>query len=187
MTNQEFEKLKQICSLVSVNLTDTDYEQMKEYTLYNLLLDADFVENLENKKIKQGIEKIKLIVQLYAQTNIDGLTVSSPEEVIDFCKLLVKNVNDNYIAVYLGIENRVIGYNVVTEKIIYHRNIAHKALLCNAKSVIVVHKTNIIKEKVMLTERDIKEALETIDVRLIDYITVKDTGEIFSFFENNIL
>ncbi len=186
MTNQEFEKLKQMCSLVSVSLTDADYEQMKAHTLFNLLCDADLVENLENKKIKQGIDKIKTIVNLYANINIDGLTVSSPEEVVDFCKLLVKNVNDNYIAVYL-VENRVIGYDVVQEKIIYHRNIAHKALLCNAKSVIVVHKTNIIKEKVMLTERDIKEALETIDVKLIDYITVKDTGEIFSFFENNIL
>ena len=97
--------------------------------------------------------------------------------------------------VYMDTKHHVIKCEVcnegtVNQVVIYVREIAKQALLCNATAVIMAHnhpsgETTPSEADIRLTSR-VSAGLGTLDMKLLDHIIIAD-AEYFSFTEEGIL
>lgn len=103
--------------------------------------------------------------------------------------------NEKFGMVTLDNQNKMIGLHIITEGTIneagcYPREIAIRALLNNAVSVIIFHNhpggsTKPSSNDIAAT-KNIKAALETLDIKLVDHLILTDTDHT-SFAERGLL
>ncbi len=123
-------------------------------------------------------------------------SLSSPQAVRNFARMkLAGYLDEAFMVIYLNTKNHVNDYEIIQEgtidqAIIYPRTLVKKALAKNASGVIIVHNhpSGICEpsgDDKRLTDA-IKNAVLTVNIRLIDHIIVGKAGY-FSFVENKIL
>ncbi len=122
--------------------------------------------------------------------------LSSPQAVLDFARIKLAGLpHEAFMAIFLNAKNKVLDYEIIQEgtidrTVIYPRRIIEAALKRHAASVIFVH--NHPSGDVQPSPEDkqltncITQAINTIDVRVLDHIIVGKEGY-FSFVENRIL
>ncbi len=122
--------------------------------------------------------------------------LSSPDSVVNFLRNLIgTSKNENFYAVFFNASNEVLDYKLISEgtaggAAAYPAKIAKFALTTNARSVIVSHNhpggiCSPSEKDVSATKR-IKQALEAVNVFLMDHIIVTDSGY-FSFKFSGLL
>lgn len=122
--------------------------------------------------------------------------LSSPQEVVDFLKNLIGNLNEEKMyAIYLNASNKVLGVEKISEgtvgrAAVYPSQIAKGSLLKNARSVIVSHNhpggvCKPSQNDIIATEA-IQKALKTIEVILLDHIIVTN-NDYYSFKDNGLI
>jgi len=96
---------------------------------------------------------------------------------------------------FLNARNKTIdtmSFEGTVDKVItYPREVYRKALLCDATGVIIGH--NHLSNEVIPSTTDVrlteilKNGLDTLEIKLLDHIIVDDTGESFSFVNENMI
>jgi DNA repair protein RadC len=128
----------------------------------------------------------------------DLKTMSSPSVVIDY--LIAKNINNKDIEtmniLYLNVKNKIIeNYTIegtIDRLVVYPREILKKALLNNAKAIIISHnhpsgEVDPSVEDIKLTN-DLKKCCKLFNISLLDHIiTCYGSDNYFSFQEKSIL
>ncbi|MEQ9619306.1 MAG: DNA repair protein RadC [Deltaproteobacteria bacterium] len=143
---------------------------------------------------------IRLVKELYgsylAENMKKGDILSSPEAVLKFVRVRLSGlVNEAFMVIFLNVKNEVIDYSILHEGTVdnvavYPRRIIESAISHNASGIILVHNHPSgnpapSREDKILT-RDIREAVNTIDIRMLDHIIV-GKGGYFSFVESGLL
>jgi DNA repair protein RadC len=143
---------------------------------------------------------IRLVKELYntylAENMKKGDVLSSPETVLKFVRVRLSGMtNEAFMVIYMNVKNEVIDYSILHEGTVdnvavYPRRIIESALSRHASGVILVHNHPSgnpapSREDKALT-RDIAEAAQTLDIRVLDHIIVGKDGY-FSFMENDLL
>lgn len=150
------------------------------------VLDAEKTELLKLPGIgERTATQLKLyreIVTLYVgQTKIKRETLNSGRAVADFARVKLGGSRyENFMVLFLNTQNKLIDFDVtqgtVNRATVYPRNIAKRALELHADAVILAH--NHPGGNAMPSAEDIaitgviKEALNAVEVRLIDHIVV---------------
>lgn len=122
--------------------------------------------------------------------------IESPDDVRDFARVKLAGRSDEaFLVIFLNAANQVNNHEVINEgtvdqAVVYPRNIVKKAIAHNASGVIIVH--NHPSGKCKPSDHDLKltqtvrEAVRTIDVRLVDHLIVGSSG-CFSFVDEGLL
>lgn len=112
-----------------------------------------------------------------------------------FMDVLALKEIEEFIMVALNAQNQVIktvtiSHGTVNETAVYPREIARRALLCNAVAVIVGHPhpggSLRPSQSDITTTRTIADALKPLSIKLLDHIIVADTGYL-SFAEQGLI
>lgn len=122
--------------------------------------------------------------------------LSSPQAVLDFARLKLGGLHyEAFMIIYLNTKNEVIDYEIVHEgtinrAIVYPRRIIESALGHHATGLILVHNhpsgnPQPSEDDKRITRRII-EAVQTIEMRVVDHIIVGKDGY-FSFKERHLL
>lgn len=104
--------------------------------------------------------------------------------------------NERFGIAALNVQNKLIGLHIISEgtvneTAVYTREIATRALLNNASNVIIFH--NHPGESLnpsnadIATTKNIKTALDTLNIKLIDHIILTETENYTSFAEKGLL
>ena len=128
---------------------------------------------------------VQLIKEESHKYEIDKI-LDQPKEVIKFLREVVKiqeNAEEVLILIALDTKNRTIGFfevsrGSINSAVLNPREIFKRALLCNAKSIILAHNhpsgsAEPSKEDIALTKRAF-EAGKIIDINLLDHIIIGD-------------
>ena len=143
------------------------------------------------------IYKVELVREKSKRYEIDTVMDSSTKapKVIREVLQIEKWHNEKFGMACLDNQNKLIGLHIVTEgtineMAIYPREIAVRALLNNASSVIIFHNhpgesTKPSNSDIEATKK-IKQALDTLNIKLIDHI-ILTTDKHTSFAEKGLL
>lgn len=122
-------------------------------------------------------------------------TTSSPEIAVEMSKDLLNKRVEVLRTFYLNVKNDVICtkdmVGTINQCVIYHREIAREALLCDAVSVIILH--NHPSGKTEPSTSDIKmsgivkDSLSLFNIKLIDSIIVGIDQGYFSMLEKDLI
>jgi DNA repair protein RadC len=165
------------------------------------ILDADRKEIESVKGISKNstlfLKLLKDIFVFYMEQNIhERDLLSSPKLVYDYLKARLKGLADEeFKMMFLDSRNQLISMEslkngTVNRVIVFPRKIVERALYNHAVGVIIAHNhpSGSIEPSVedqSITET-IKEALNTVDIKLLDHIIIGG-NEYFSFKENRIV
>ena len=165
------------------------------------ILDASMEELCQIKGISRNsaalISLVKDICSLYlAQKMKDKDALSSPEAVRNFARMKLGGLrNEAFMVIYLNTKNHVNDYEIsnegtVDQAVVYPRNIIKKALATNASGLILIHNhpSGICEpssDDIKITN-SIKDAVKTLNIRLIDHVIVGKSGY-YSFIEEGLL
>jgi len=173
---------------------------LSKFKTINGVLDADIKEL---KKIKGISDHTALFLKFLKDISIlyleKGLykkdLLSSPEVVYNYLKASLKgSVDEEFKTLFLDNRNHLITEKILTgtvnKCIVYPRKIVELALNNHAAGVIIAHNhpagsLNPSEEDLAIT-KDIKEALKTVDIALLDHIIIGENNY-FSFKENNLI
>lgn len=166
----------------------------------NAVLDAD-IKELENIK---GISKhsalflrfLKDISVLYMEKGIHGRDLlSSPQIVFNYLKVAIKGLADEeFRMLFLDSRNQLIAMEAlkagtVNRSVVFPRKVVERALYHHAVGVIIAHNhpagTSEPSVEDQEVTRAIREALKTVDIKLLDHIIIGG-NEYFSFKENRM-
>ncbi|MBN1824222.1 MAG: DNA repair protein RadC [Endomicrobiales bacterium] len=122
--------------------------------------------------------------------------LSSPSFAADYLRSFLKGSRDEvFCALFLNSKNNLmkaesIQTGTVDRSVVYPRKIVERALLNNCCGVIIAHNhpagsTDPSKDDISTTS-SVKEALDTVDIKLLDHIIIGGNGY-FSFKENNLI
>ncbi|MFP9230763.1 DNA repair protein RadC [Pectobacterium cacticida] len=125
-----------------------------------------------------------------------GLPMQRPQAVKDYVRLkLVAEPNEVFAIIFMNSQNEVLAYEpmfrgTINSTAVYPRVVVQRALELNAGAVILAHQhpsgcTEPSSADRSMTLR-LKDALELIDVRVLDHIIVGQ-GEPYSFAESGLL
>lgn len=142
---------------------------------------------------------IRLVKELYgsylAENMKKGDILSSPEAVMRFARVRLSGlVNEAFMVIFVNVKNEVIDYSLLHEGTIdnvavYPRRIIESAISHHASGIILVHNhpsgnpAPSGEDKVLT--RNIREAANTIDLRVLDHLIV-GKGGYFSFVEEGL-
>lgn len=173
-----------------------DFEEIKKYNLYTLLTDSDIRNNLKNEKIKTLLKNICNVAEIFSYTKVKQTEqLSSPAQVVEFLKTILKKSNENMVAIYMTAQNKIIDYEIIStgtvgRSAVYPAKVAKSALLKNARSVIIAHNhpagTNKPSQNDIITTDALQKALKTVDIVLLDHIVIAN-DEYYSFKDNNLI
>ena len=176
-------------------------ELLSNFKTFNGILDADFDKLNKIKGISEHtalfIRFMKdITVRYFEKELINKDLISTPEAVYDYLKASLKGISDEeFKALFLNNENRLLALETIqkgtiNKSVVYPRQIVERALHNHAAGVIIAH--NHPSGSLKPSNSDIKitkiirDALDTIDIPLLDHIIIGGNGY-FSFKENNYL
>lgn len=120
---------------------------------------------------------------------------TSPHQVYETFKFLVKETKEHFITLHLDGKNRVVCMDVVSigslnQSIVHPREVFKTACLSNAAAILCIHQHPTgdpipSKEDIAITNR-LKEAGEIMGIKLLDHIIIGD-GEYCSFVERGLM
>lgn len=123
--------------------------------------------------------------------------LSSPGEVRDWLRLrLAQEPRELFLALWLDAQNRLLAADelftgTLTQTSVYPREVVKAALAHNAAAVILAHNhpsgTSEPSHADELLTRALRDALSTVDVRLLDHFIVAGNGRPLSFAERGLL
>ena len=119
--------------------------------------------------------------------------LESPESVVKFCRSRLAGLkNETFMAIFLDVKNKVLGYEILQEgtidkTVLFPRKLVEYALAKNASGIILVHNHTSgdiqpSSHDQSLT-REIAAALKPLDIRLLDHLIVGASGH-FSLMDN---
>lgn len=145
---------------------------------------------LEKYSVQQLLDHIAEI----SEKELSG--VDKPEAVVNLVKSkLIGQRVENLICLFLNAKNKVIGEKVfegtVNKAIIYPREVLREAILNDATAVIMAHnhpsgECDPSGNDIHLTSL-IADALNPLDIKLLDHIIIGGANNHFSFCQENIL
>lgn len=174
---------------------------LKFYGSFAKVISADSASLMKFKGVKNSVLlNFKLLKECSLRMLKDNLTngpiISSWQALLDYCKISMGNINTEVFAVfYLNSQNELIedsieDHGTVNQISIYPREIAKKALLLNASSVILVHNhpggNNKASKADIETTKLIVNALKPFEIKVHDHLIITDKG-FFSFKANSLL
>jgi DNA repair protein RadC len=125
-----------------------------------------------------------------------GQSYSNSQQVADHLVILLEGKKrETFVVMYLNQRNALIDSEVIFEgtvnhAVVYPREIVKSALLKDSSAIICGHNhpSGAVKPSSddQAITRKIKEACDTIDVRLLDHIIIAN-GEFFSFADSGLL
>jgi len=141
------------------------------------------------------IEKAVRVLEERMQYGV-SLTVSSPDDMKNFCRLKLAGLEHEVFGVlFLDNRHRLINYvemfrGTIDQSNVYPREVAKEALKQNAAAVIFTHNHPSGVTEPSMSDRRIttklREALALFDIRTLDHIVVGQ-GEPYSFVERGDL
>jgi DNA repair protein RadC len=153
-----------------------------------------------NKVQAQKLEALSEFIRQYNQAVFlnESTVCDSSTRAGAYCVDLFRNVEDKEIfyAVMLNTQNQIIKAvklfeGTLTETAIYPRELIKEAINNNANAVIVTHNHPGGSLKPSMADinatKNIKTALETVQIKLIDHIICAPYGEYMSFAEKGLL
>ncbi|MCL1886865.1 MAG: DNA repair protein RadC [Betaproteobacteria bacterium] len=181
---------------------DLAREVMKHFGSLNGLFSArlsDFksVNGIGPAKYAQLQAILELSRRLLFEDLETGVVLSSPKSVKDYLHLsLCGRSQETFVALFLDVKNRLIEsvelfQGTLSHTSVYPRELIKAALSRNAASVILAH--NHPTGTVEPSEADkeltsiLKEALDMVEVRLLDHFVVAAGADVYSFAEHGLL
>ncbi|MDP8211732.1 MAG: DNA repair protein RadC [Candidatus Zapsychrus exili] len=176
-------------------------ELVTRFKTINGVLDADGKELKAISGISEHttlfLKLLKDIAILYLENGLHNKDLlSSPEVVFDYLKASLKGcVDEEFKALFLNGRNQLIAIEtlqtgIVSRAVIYPRKIVERALHHHTVGVIIAHNhpagtLTPSKEDCAVT-KSIKDALKTVEIRLLDHIVIGGNGY-FSFNTKGLL
>lgn len=173
---------------------------ISKFKTLNNVLDADRKELEQIAGISEHtalfLKFLKDISTLYLKAEMqDKDLLSNPEKVVNYLRASLKGESDESLkALFVNNKNHLLAVEVLQEGTIdraniYPRKVVERALFHKATGVIIAHNhpsgsTSPSKEDIEATKA-IKEALKTVEIRLLDHILVAEKGH-YSFKEENL-
>lgn len=176
-------------------------ELLKKFKSINGVLDAGVVELQSINGISEHaalfMKLLKDISKLYLEAVLSGKDlIDSPEAVINYLKTTLRGSKDEeFHALFLNSANRLLAAETiqkgtVNKSVVFPRKIVEQALSNHAVGVIVAHnhpgETLKPSSDDIRVTRAIADALQTVDVSLLDHIIIGGNGY-FSWRENRLL
>ena len=176
-------------------------ELMSRFKTINGVLNADSTELESVSGISEHttlfLKLLKDIAVLYLEDDLHNKDLlSSSEAVFNYLKASLKGCTDEeFRSLFLNSRNQLISgetlqTGTVIRSVVYPRKIVERALHQHAVGVIVAHNhpagTLTPSEEDITVTKAIKEALNTVDIKLLDHIIVGGSGY-FSFNEKELL
>ena len=139
---------------------------------------------------------INFAYKLIVPDFVDNVIANSAAACADFLKIaLADESKENFGVIFLTSQLQVISFEIVArgtvkEAYIHPRTVISRVIDLNASSVILAHNhpgvtLNPSKADIAITAK-LKEALEAIDVKVMDHIIVGGDGH-YSFAENGLM
>lgn len=133
---------------------------------------------------------------LYEEISRDAISLLSPKEVKDYLRVLLGGREQEvFVVIFLDAQHRIIAseemfHGTLTQTSVYPREVVKRALQHNAAAVMFCHNhpsgvTEPSQSDKILTDR-LKEALQMVDVRVLDHFVVGDS-ETLSFAEKGLI
>ncbi len=143
------------------------------------------------------IRLIKALCGAYLASRIERRDLlSSPREVVDFCKVTLSGLaHEAFMVIYLNTKNEAVGHEIVHEgtidrAVIYPRRLIEAALAHHAAGLILVHNhpsgDPAPSDEDRRLTRTMIEATRAMDIRILDHIIVGRDRH-FSFLSAGLL
>ncbi|MEA3358990.1 MAG: DNA repair protein RadC [Thermodesulfobacteriota bacterium] len=176
-------------------------ELLARFKTINEILDADSKELKSISGISEHttlfLKLLKDIAVLYLENGLHNKDLlSSSEVVFNYLRASLKGcVDEEFRSLFLNSRNQLIAgetlqTGTVNRSVVYPRKIVERALHQHAVGVIVAHNhpagTLTPSEEDIKVTKAIKEALKTVDVKLLDHIIIGGNNY-FSFNEKGII
>lgn len=176
-------------------------ELMSRFKTINGVLNADSKELESVSGISEHttlfLKLLKDIAVLYLEDDLHNKDLlSSSEAVFNYLKASLKGCTDEeFRSLFLNSRNQLIAGEMlqtgtVNRSVVYPRKIVERALHQHAVGVIVAHNhpagTLTPSAEDITVTKAIKEALNTVDIKLLDHIIIGGSGY-FSFNEKELL
>lgn len=176
-------------------------ELLKYYGSFTKVIMAESSSLLRFKGVGNSVlVTFKLLKESCLRLSKDELIrrpiIASWQSLLDYCRVLIGHIKTEVFAVfYLNSQNELIEENIeeygtVNQISIYPREIAKKALLLNASSIILVHNHPGGSAKAskadIETTKQIVHALKPFDIKVHDHLIVTDK-DFYSFKANSLL
>jgi DNA repair protein RadC len=174
---------------------------IEKFENLNNVINADIKDLIEVKGIS---EHTAIFIHLFKDISLKLLEkkmytinlVSSPDTAYDYLKIIIGNSSDeNFIAIFLNHRNLVIASEIlqkgtIDEAVVYPRKVVERALYHHAANIVISHNhpAGSLEPSVddIKVTKQIKDALKTIDIGLLDHIIVTKNGY-YSFREHDKL
>lgn len=124
-----------------------------------------------------------------------GTRYTSPSEVYDTFRFLMKETKEMFITLHLDGKNRIICMDIVSigslnQSIVHSREVFKTACISNAAALLLIHQhpsgdPTPSREDLEITRR-LKDAGELMGIKVLDHIIVGE-GEYLSFVERGLL
>lgn len=176
-------------------------ELIEKYKTFNGVLDADIKDISAISGISEHtalfLKLLKEVAVLYLENNLQKKDLlSASEEVFNYLKGSLKGCkNEELWSLFLDCRNQLISSEVIQEgtvnrSVVYPRKIVERALYHHAVGVIIAHNhpagtLEPSREDYDVTDA-IKQALNTVDIKLLDHIIVGGNSY-FSFNQRGLL
>lgn len=125
------------------------------------------------------------------------ITLNSPATVKDYLRLLLGGVqHEVFVVLFLDTQHRVIVSEemfrgTLSQTSVYPREVVKRALMHNAAAVILAHNhpsgVNEPSQADQMLTNALKQALNLVDVRVLDHIIVADGNGTLSFAERGLI
>jgi DNA repair protein RadC len=176
-------------------------ELISKFKSFAAVLDAEIKDLMEVKGISEHtalfIKLLKDSSYFYIKNTVsDKNLLNSPELVVSFLKNILKgSFDEEFYSIYLNKNNQLISAEMlqkgtVDKSVVYPRKIVERSIYNHAVSVIIAHNhpggtLNPSKNDIEVTKA-VKNALDTVDILLLDHIIITGNGY-FSFKEQNLI
>lgn len=174
---------------------------IERFKTFDRVLDANINELTEIKGISEHTAiYLKLLkdisIRYFKSYIIHKNVILSPQSAFDYLKIILKGShNERLHVLFLNTRNFIIAdetisIGTINQSEVYPRKIVERALYHHAKGVIIAHNhpSGFLEpsEEDIKTTISIKQALNTLDINLIDHILIAGT-KYYSWKENNLL
>lgn len=183
------------CKAISKNL-------LKKYGDLYTLLNQDIEELKKNSYVTERVaiyfKTIFSVIEkeLYNKLYKEKILISSNTQLLNYLKMsLLKRDVEIFKVLFLNTQNELICdedlfKGTLDRSTVYIRELVKRILKYNAKSVILVHNhpSGSLKPSIADIDltRKVKEALENIEIRMLDHLIISEKGH-FSLLENGII
>ena len=175
-------------------------EEVLERTVdkYGLLQVICNTKLIEQDITKLQFDKLNTFLKLHkalgtAEFLREVKNLDSTGKAKDFCRTVLQHEpKEKMLLIYLNGSNDLIGHEVmaegtVNECVVYPREVVERVLRHNSANVIIAHNhpaNSLTRSQADLrVTKKLKEALEQIDIKLLDHIIVTNLGDTVSMME----